>query len=492
MPTLPVRISKGKKSTTEQSPKIVGKKTLSENLRESREGICLGGAYAQLIWQKRKGAIVKSKFYRGHVGKLLYLIGDNTCYGLVKLSLPDKITLQEFEELYKTHLVTASDRKKWWPNKEILYYYKFNVIQRFNTPRKIKISKRMETFVKDFEFVDDKVSVQSQEIKSSVDLSDKKLWDTFQDSIIIKNFASIIGSVVNPVKNQEHKTLDIYLGMAEPPESLKKSIELMLCRDFPHWKLLNFVWNSQCRPSENFIPLFDLSLNRIRPFDVVNVSHVSDLSPMHASKSFSDVGEALKYMFKTGRKYALERKVRGTRSLVSKTRKSVKIFNDEGVDMTSKYESHVDAILNMSNKDFIVDCEVQEGVFNCFDILRVGNEDLTGKNWFERKQLLHSLHYSDRIKEVNSIIVGNIPQAKQAIHLLCALRGSVGVVIKQYDGGKSVYVPGGTSLAWINFSDEELTPTLADGNTTTGTSGIAGVQGKYIVKKPVKPPKKKV
>jgi hypothetical protein len=59
-------------------------------------GLTLVAPHAQLIWQGRKKAIVKSKKFSAHIGEPLYLLQNQVCYGVIRLDSPVEISLKEF------------------------------------------------------------------------------------------------------------------------------------------------------------------------------------------------------------------------------------------------------------------------------------------------------------------------------------------------------------------------------------------------------------
>jgi hypothetical protein len=92
--------------------------------------------------------------------RIFYIIEDSLCYGLLKLKYPMKINLKEFEELQSKHQITEDERKKWWPGKEILYAYDFEVVKLFDKPRRVAVPQGADTFVQDFEFLEEVELIQ--------------------------------------------------------------------------------------------------------------------------------------------------------------------------------------------------------------------------------------------------------------------------------------------------------------------------------------------
>jgi DNA replication protein DnaD len=133
--------------------KIDMNEQLTETLSESNPGIYLESQHAKMIWQGNKDLIIKPKFYKFSTGKPFYLIGGNECYGIIKITKADPINIKEFNELRDRHRISEEERKKWWPGKQILYKYEFNIEKKFDEPRLVKIPADAQTFLRNIEFV---------------------------------------------------------------------------------------------------------------------------------------------------------------------------------------------------------------------------------------------------------------------------------------------------------------------------------------------------
>jgi phosphoribosyl 1,2-cyclic phosphate phosphodiesterase len=539
---------------------IVIKEMVSECLTEQRLGIYMAQPHGRLLYEGKKKLIVKAKHFKNEIGKLLYLIEDSLCYGIIRLHLPDKTSLAEFHALSKEHMISNEELKKWWPGKEVLYSYRFDIIKLFETPRKVSIPQGVQTFVREFEFLTDNEMIHDVDgydaskaptdvlrddwriaiawystIKSgrefkytveqvlklgkkiyrellkretdfhpdkmteagkeffdivskteneaelaAIDFRDPKIWEHFKDMTVLKGFANIVGSSIKSSDGHIPNDLDIQFRMKEPPDYLKRAIEVRISKDFPYWQKLHFVWGDAEGPHDSHVPLYDLKLVRIRPVKKVEMQEIENSSkfiPMKPKKRFYQIDEALKYMFDTGKKYAMEKKFNGFRGIISKKGDKVTISSDQGRDISAHFQTGISEASKISNKDFVLDAEIvyktggrseiakyvtgktdiPDGdiTFHVFDIPYFG-EDLTKKEWFERKQVLHSLNFTPHIKEVSSIIVSSENEAKKAITFLRNLAGSEGAMIKRYDTSKSHYSPGKDSDAWIKFRNEDV------------------------------------
>jgi len=87
----------------------------TQTLIQHKEGICFSAPFGKNISDGTKQLIIKSKLFKKEVDKLLYLIQDNLCYGIIKLKYPFKITSKEFKELEPKHGISEDEYKRWWP-----------------------------------------------------------------------------------------------------------------------------------------------------------------------------------------------------------------------------------------------------------------------------------------------------------------------------------------------------------------------------------------
>ena len=157
------------------------KNEISQILSEVREGLSIAKPHGSLIYSGEQTLILLSKLYKNKIGKLLYLLeGNSLCYGIIKLNLPYKIRQDEFNELSEKHKVLAEERKKWWPTKEVLYAYKFDIIKLFDEPRKVAFFKDIQTFIDDFKFLDEKIKHRTLINKQTRDINIRKFISSKQ------------------------------------------------------------------------------------------------------------------------------------------------------------------------------------------------------------------------------------------------------------------------------------------------------------------------
>ena len=377
--------------TSKKNLELTTTEVISETLSESREAINLASPHAELIYQGSKSLMVKDKFYKKEISKPLYLLQNKYCYGIIRLKLPDRISVKEFKQLSNYHKITEEQRHKWWPNKEVLYSYRFDVVKLFEQPVPIESPEEFSEFIKDFKF--------------SHHINNKKK----SNKAIIKHFAR--------------------LGDEE----------------------------------------FDLHIVKNQKFKKVKYKQ------MRPKKRCNTAKDAITSMSQVG-KVVVEKCCYGDRVFLTKHEDGVKIINSNQEDVSNLYPQIINDAQILSNKDIVLDCIVVGNDLVCFDIIKFG-EEVMDLEWFERKQLLHSLHFTNSIKEMPSIIADSVTQVEQAMILMSKLSNSTGAILKRYDNN-SGYVQD-ESDRWIEFSE---------GITSTSTPGIPSVQGKKIQKKkPIKP-----
>lgn len=114
----------------------------------SYSGLYLTSPHSELIHTGAKTAIVKSKKFTEHINEPLYLISDDKCYGVIKLSEPEEIDKEEFDERYEEHLVENFERKEWWNDNFPLFIYEVEVVKKFEPVRGVEIPRGIQVFLR--------------------------------------------------------------------------------------------------------------------------------------------------------------------------------------------------------------------------------------------------------------------------------------------------------------------------------------------------------
>jgi len=416
---------------------------ITQNLVENKEGIYLA-SHSKKIWEGNKDLIIRSKFYKNEVNKLLYLLEDDLCYGIIKLKQPYKINFKEFKNLENRHTITDEERKKWWPHKEVLFAYSFSKVIMFEEPKDIKIPHGSSgTFVKEFEFLNSEEElIKDIASYNPLKANNLQLVDDFNIAMSWYSTKKSGGYIKHSIEDIKNLSSTIY-------EEIKKRIE---------GKKMDYDFKSVA-----FTPLTrelfeSVSKTIICNSQVLNTDFISVIVKSFGHKqikNFSKVDDAVKYMFDNSSKYALEKKYGGYECILIKEGSKIKIFSNTNMDITKKFKTVVAQASQLSQKSLILHGELVYNNNGKSDIenyilgkhklndtkinlqvydLSYFDEDITDKLWNERKQLLHSLNFTNNIKEVHSILIDDKESAKKAINLLSNIKGSDGAIIKNHMG----------------------------------------------------------
>jgi ATP-dependent DNA ligase len=153
--------------------------------------------------------------------------------------------------------------------------------------------------------------------------------------------------------------------------------------------------------------------------------------------------------FKTGVTYLVEENYSVDRGVIHKKGDEVKIFSEQGKDITSKFTTIAKAVLEM-NGDFIIDGVVFGNRFNCFDLVYF-DKPLNNLQLYERKKLLRYMNLKPPLYEVPFTAVNNADDFIKAVNLYSSLEFSDGAVVKQHN---SQYLLGKKTPFWITFKKE--------------------------------------
>jgi hypothetical protein len=399
---------------------------VTQNLVETKEGIYLPNGSAKKLYDRSKTLIVKSKLFRAEVNKLLYFMDSELCYGILKLKHPDKISLQNFEELKDKHLLTDECRRKWWPNKQVLFAYNFDVITTFKKPRKITMRESSD-FVRSFEFLD----VQEMMIKEAsnydpLSQTNKQLGDDLKIVTAwhkTKTSGGYVKYSLEEIKNLADKIL----------EEIKKRVDKGEMK-------YNFVVKKEAKMS-------------IEPF-----------VPTVAAYQFDNIYEAVEYMFRNGDKFIVEKKLPGERCMLIKEGNNIHLYNEKKRDVTDKHPDIVAEASIITENSIALDCQLSKKILYIIDCVYY-NEDITDVPLSDRKSIIHSLNFTKHIKENPSIVVSNSEDAKKGLILMRTIQNSEGALIKKYEGTYSA------EDDWIELNKK------LDPHTTTETKGIDEVSG---------------
>lgn len=111
-------------------------------------GIYLTSPHPQWIWGGKKKLIIKARKFFKQINRPLVLCGPRFMWGIIALENPRDISLVDFVQLKKEHLISEEERHKWWPDKQLLYSYRFT-FKKFDKPIPWNPPKGVQTFVLD-------------------------------------------------------------------------------------------------------------------------------------------------------------------------------------------------------------------------------------------------------------------------------------------------------------------------------------------------------
>lgn len=114
-------------------------------------GLYLHEQQVHLVVDNRKSLLVRPIKLEKYVDEPLFLLSKNKVFGIIKLDSPKLITLDEFKNTYKEHLINEYQRNKWWPDKTEFYTYKIDFQQIFRPILYWKLIDRPHTFVDNVE-----------------------------------------------------------------------------------------------------------------------------------------------------------------------------------------------------------------------------------------------------------------------------------------------------------------------------------------------------
>lgn len=149
------------------------------------QGIYLVPPHGRWIWEGKKTLIVKAKAFRGMIGKPLILVSGKEAYGIIKLKVPKRITLEEFGKLECEHRISDEERTKWWPRVRALYAYQFN-LEKYKIPKDVEVPEGIQTFIRDVKF--EKAKMKWELVKPGYrifEIEDLKKTPGFQEGKVV-------------------------------------------------------------------------------------------------------------------------------------------------------------------------------------------------------------------------------------------------------------------------------------------------------------------
>lgn len=176
--------------------------------------------------------------------------------------------------------------------------------------------------------------------------------------------------------------------------------------------------------------------------------------------------------------YIVEMKFDGMRVQIHKGKGQVKIFSDNGKDITSRFPTAVASLEELEVESLVLDAECT-GIldekhigrsdvagyvhskekpddtpftFNIFDCVFLENRDLSGEPLRTRKSALKSLHLKGEcFHKIEYDVVGKASEIKKSVNHFSNLPHSEGAMLKSYQAD---YALTGRSTDWVKFKKE--------------------------------------
>ena len=150
---------------------------------------------ALLLWEDKKNLLIKPKYYRFILNTPLYLVDEEFAYGIIKLKAPNPLSMVMFRNLRNRHFILDEEKSAWWGTKNKLYSYEFDLIEKFDKPKKI-FTHELKTIVRNVEFVSEKFI--NELMKDINNYSPKKL----SNEILLKDWNAVLSWNFQKLQNK--------------------------------------------------------------------------------------------------------------------------------------------------------------------------------------------------------------------------------------------------------------------------------------------------
>ena len=100
--------------------------------------------HGTMIWEGKKTATVHAR--RFIQGAFFSIVEGDKEFGFARFEAGRKIDLKEFAKLRNKHQVSDDERKDWWPEARVLYFYKLRTWVPFDKPRTVKVPRGIRTY----------------------------------------------------------------------------------------------------------------------------------------------------------------------------------------------------------------------------------------------------------------------------------------------------------------------------------------------------------
>ena len=220
---------------------------------EEHPGIYLVEPHGQLIFNKKKRAIVKSRAFRNVINKDLILVSGKYAYGYIRLQSPKAIDIKEFEALKNVHRISDAERIKWWGKAKKLYLYKIKAFYPFERRRRVRVPAGVQTFIRNVQFAHElikDINYDPSKVPNDVLADDFRIAMAWYASIKQgKKMKYTKGQIISVAAKIYHEMKK--RGFKFHPEKMKKSSqELLKLLESRNYQLPIYPGNISKRGSE--------------------------------------------------------------------------------------------------------------------------------------------------------------------------------------------------------------------------------------------------
>jgi hypothetical protein len=128
-------------------------------LLQPMRGIYLVPKHGTMIKEGKKKSIVKSKRFM-IAGEPHILVEDKKALGILIPSEGKEISLDTFKKNFRLHQITEEERKKWWPKDRKLYEWLISEWLPFKEPETVELPKGVQTFIKNVQYTDSRTRAE--------------------------------------------------------------------------------------------------------------------------------------------------------------------------------------------------------------------------------------------------------------------------------------------------------------------------------------------
>ena len=99
------------------------------------------------IAEGKKTHLIKSRRYKMWDEPLL-MVQKKVALAIVQVGEPREVSLAQFKKLRSHHLVSESERLKWWKGKQTFYYYPITYVKKLKFPVPVAYPQGPQVFVR--------------------------------------------------------------------------------------------------------------------------------------------------------------------------------------------------------------------------------------------------------------------------------------------------------------------------------------------------------